>query len=85
MNNMKLQHNKITNLKLAIAKINGIIIQPGETFSVWKLVGRPTKQNGYLPGLTFSNGQLGEGIGGGLCQLGNLLYWMAIHTQLTVT
>lgn len=82
---MILQRNKITNLKLAIAKINGIIIKPGETFSVWKLVGRPTKQKGFLPGLTLSNGQLGEGIGGGLCQLGNLLYWMAIHTQLTVT
>lgn len=82
---MQLQHNKITNLKLAIEKINGVVIQPGETFSVWKLVGRPTKQKGYLPGLTLSNGHLGEGIGGGLCQLGNLLYWMAIHTQLTVT
>jgi len=82
---MQLQHNKIINLKLAISKIDGIVIAPGETFSVWKLVGRPTRQKGYLPGLTLSNGQLGEGIGGGLCQLGNLLYWMAIHTELTVT
>jgi len=82
---MTLQQNKITNLRLAIEKINGIIIRPGETFSVWKLVGRTTKFKGYLPGLTLSNGHLSEGIGGGLCQLGNLIYWMVIHTQLTVT
>jgi vancomycin resistance protein VanW len=82
---MRLQQNKITNLKLAIACIDGIVIKPGETFSIWKLVGRPTKSRGFLPGLTLSNGQLGEGTGGGLCQLGNLIYWMAIHTRLTVT
>lgn len=82
---MTLQHNKIRNLELAIAQINGIIIKPGETFSIWKLVGRPTKSKGYLEGLTLSNGQLGKGTGGGLCQLGNLIYWMAIHSQLKVT
>lgn len=82
---MQLQHNKVTNLRLAVAKTSGILIRPGETFSVWKLVGRPTKRKGYLPGMTLHNGKIGVGIGGGLCQLGNLLYWMALHTPLTVT
>ncbi len=81
---MYLQHNKTTNLKLAIAKLNGIIINPGETFSFWKLVGRPTKRKGYLDGLTLSNGKIGKGTGGGLCQLGNLIYWMIIHTPLSI-
>lgn len=40
---MILQHNKVKNLELAIGHINGIVIRPGETFSIWKLVGRPTK------------------------------------------
>lgn len=82
---MYLQHNKTTNLQLAINNITGIVIKPGETFSLWKLVGRPTKQKGYLEGLTLENGKIGKGIGGGLCQLGNLLYWMALHTPLVVT
>ncbi|MBI3133612.1 MAG: VanW family protein [Bacteroidetes bacterium] len=82
---MKLQYNKITNLRLAAAKLNGILIKPGETFSVWKLVGRPSRSKGYLPGMTLHNGQVGSGTGGGLCQLGNLLYWMALHSPLTVT
>ncbi|HQX55264.1 MAG TPA: VanW family protein [Pyrinomonadaceae bacterium] len=82
---MYLQHNKITNLRLAIAPINGVVIKPGQTFSLWRLVGRPTAAKGYLEGLVLHNGRLEKGIGGGLCQLGNLLYWMALHSPLTVT
>lgn len=81
---MYLQHNKITNLRLAIAGIDGLLVRPGETFSLWLLVGRPTARKGYLEGLVLENGTVGKGIGGGLCQLGNLLYWMALHTPLTV-
>lgn len=82
---MYLQHNKTTNLAIAISHLNGILIKPGETFSFWKLVGRPTGSKGYLEGLTLENGKPGKGIGGGLCQLGNLIYWMALHTPLIVT
>ena len=32
--NMQLQENKATNLALAVPHINGLIIRPGETFSV---------------------------------------------------
>jgi vancomycin resistance protein VanW len=82
---MQLQHNKVINLKLAIANIDGILIKPGETFSLWKLVGRPTKDKGYLEGMVLHNGLVSSGIGGGLCQLGNLLYWMALHSPLSIT
>lgn len=82
---MILQHNKVTNLRLAIKGITGIVIKPGEIFSIWKLSGRPTKRKGYLEGMTLHNGAISKDIGGGLCQLGNLLYWMALHTDLDVT
>lgn len=82
---MQLQENKTTNLRLALQHINGIVLQPGETFSFWKLVGAPTKSKGYLPGLVLSNGHINSDYGGGLCQLGNLIYWMTLHTPLTVT
>lgn len=81
---MVLQHNKITNLRIAISRIDGIVIRPNETFSIWKLVGRPTKQKGYLDGLVLVNGTISKGLGGGLCQLGNLLFWMALHSELDV-
>lgn len=82
---MFLQRNKVTNLQLALNCINGVIIQPGETFSFWKMVGRPTRAKGYLEGMTLSEGHVTSGTGGGLCQMGNLIYWMTIHTPLTVT
>lgn len=81
---MYLQHNKVDNLRLAIAKIDGAVIKPGETFSIWRLVGRPSKRKGYKLGMMIHNGKVGTGIGGGLCQLGNLLYWMALHTDLSI-
>lgn len=81
---MYLQHNKVTNLRLAISHINGVVIRPGETFSIWRLVGRPTKSKGYLEGMALHNGKVTKDTGGGLCQLGNLLYWMSLHTPLTI-
>lgn len=81
---MYLQHNKITNLKIAINHINKVVIKPGQTFSVWQFVDRPTKAKGYLDGLTLHNGKISKDTGGGLCQLGNLIYWMALHTPLTI-
>jgi vancomycin resistance protein VanW len=81
---MWLQQNKVTNLRLAINQMNGIVLEPGETFSFWRLVGKPTRRKGYKEGMVLFGGKLGAGIGGGLCQLTNLIYWMTLHTPLTV-
>lgn len=81
---MQYQYNKIINLKIAVKKIDGIIIKPGETFSYWKLIGKPTSKKGYVPGMVLFCGSYTMGIGGGLCQLSNLIYWMTLHTPLTI-
>ena len=81
---MYLQYNKVTNLKIAISHLDKVVIKPGQTFSIWRLVGRPTKAKGYLDGLTLHDGKISKNTGGGLCQLGNLLYWMALHSPLTI-
>lgn len=82
--NEQLQINKVTNLKIASKKINGIIIRPGETFSFCKLVGLPTKRKGYLLGMELTFGEARAGIGGGICQISNLIHWLVIHSPLTV-
>lgn len=82
---MELQHNKAVNLKLAGDRINEIVINPGETFSFWRLVGEPSAQKGYLDGLVINNGKLERGTGGGLCQLANLIHWLVLNSPLTVT
>ena len=83
--NMQLQENKAINLALAVPHINGLIIRPGETFSVWKLIGRTTKRKGYKEGLTIAKGMPSQGIGGGMCQLSNLIHWLVLHSELTIT
>ena len=82
---MQLQYNKVVNLKLALEKTGSVLIRPGETYSFWKLVGKPRRKKGYLEGLVLREGKIDRGIGGGVCQLGNLIYWMLLHTSLTVT
>ena len=82
---MWMQHNKVTNLKLACAQVDGLLIRPGETFSFNQLVGNATRRKGYVRGMRLSNGQARPGIGGGICQLANLLHWMVLHSPLTVT
>jgi vancomycin resistance protein VanW len=82
---MWMQHNKVTNLKLACAQVDGVIIRPGQTFSFNKLVGNATRRKGYTKGMRLSNGQAKPGIGGGICQLANLLHWMVLHSPMTVT
>lgn len=82
--NMQLQENKATNLALAVKHIDGLIIRPGETFSVWRQIGRTTAKKGYKEGLTIAKGQPSQGIGGGLCQLSNLIHWMVLHSDLTI-
>ncbi|MDY2611540.1 MAG: VanW family protein [Oscillospiraceae bacterium] len=82
---MQLQRNKVQNLRLAAKQIDGVVVAPGETFSLWALVGRPTRRKGYLDGLVISRGRLGKGVAGGLCQLANLIHYMVLHTPMKVT
>lgn len=82
---MRLQENKAVNLSLAAPKIIGIVIHPGETFSFWELVGRTSAKKGYQEGLTIAKGRTKSGIGGGMCQMTNLIHWMVLHSPLTIT
>ncbi|NYD42426.1 VanW family protein [Nocardioides panaciterrulae] len=81
---MRLQRNKVVNLRLASARVDGLLIRPGETFSFNKVVGSCTRRKGYVEGMRLSNGEAVPGVGGGICQLANLLHWMFLHSPLTV-
>ncbi len=81
---MQLQHNKIINLRLAVERLDGVLLRPGETLSFWRLIGKPTRAKGYVDGMVLNCGKVTAGVGGGLCQLSNLLYWITLHTPLTV-
>lgn len=82
--NPSLNNGKIKNLTVAINSLNGLIIEPGKTFSFWGVVGDPTRKKGYVDGMLLSGGKVIEGLGGGLCQLSNLLYWLFLHTPVQI-
>ncbi len=82
---MWLQHNKIHNLRLAAARLDGLLIRPGEEFSFCRTVGRASRRKGYIEGMLLDNGQASPGVGGGICQLANLLHWMVLHSPVVVT
>ena len=43
------------------------------------------KATGYKEGLTIAKGKPSQGIGGGMCQLSNLVHWLVLHSELTIT
>lgn len=81
---MQLQVNKKINLEIASKKLNGLIIQPGEIFSFWYLIGETTKKYGYKEGLVISKKGLTSDIGGGLCQLANMIHYLVLNSPLEV-
>jgi vancomycin resistance protein VanW len=64
----------------------GVVVhERGETFSSDKLVGNCTRRRGYVEAMRLFDGKAVPGVGGGICQLATLVYWMAMHCALTVT
>ena len=77
--------NRTTNLRLAANKVNGTVLLPKQEFSYNKTLGERTIQAGYKEAAVFSNGQVVNGIGGGICQISSTLYDAVIMANLKVT
>ena len=82
---LQLQLNKAKNIELACSKINGLVIEPGESFSFWHYIGKTSRGNGFSEGRVIVNGKLISGTGGGLCNLANTLNLLVMHSPLTIT
>lgn len=77
--------NRSTNIRLATQKINGVVLMPGETFSYNQVVGKRTTANGFKVAAVYSNGEVSEGVGGGICQVSSTLYNAVLFSNLEVT
>ena len=82
---LRLQENKAVNIRLACEKLDKLMIHPNEIFSFWHTVGKTTKEKGYKDGRVIIHNKLIPGLGGGLCNLGNTIHYMVLHSPLTVT
>jgi len=66
--------NRTTNLVIATKTINGVTLQPDDTFSFNETIGKTTWAKGYRPAKIFVRGKEEEGMGGGICQVSSTLY-----------
>ncbi|MFT3712844.1 MAG: VanW family protein [Archangium sp.] len=81
---LALQHGKVQNLRVALPLLTDIVLRPSQTFSFYELVGKPTRARGFVEGMELREGRAHPGVGGGLCQLANMLHWLVLHSPLTV-
>lgn len=66
---------RYSNIKLACKTLNGTEVKKGETFSLWEVLGCPTKEKGYQKAKAFtSDGEVKQSYGGGICQISTTIY-----------
>ncbi len=77
--------NRSGNLKISADKINGTVLMPGEEFSFNEVVGKRTIEDGYKNAKIYENGQVVDGLAGGICQISSTLYNAVLLANLEVT
>ena len=73
-----------TNVRLAAAAVNDLVLQPGETFSFNDIVGKRTAENGYQEANAIVNGEFVPTLGGGICQVTSVLYSALLQTDFEI-
>ncbi|MFO0702420.1 MAG: VanW family protein [Candidatus Andersenbacteria bacterium] len=77
--------NRFVNIDVGLAKFDGVVIAPNETFSTLKTLGPVDAANGFLPELVISGNKIEPQYGGGLCQVSSTLFRAALDTGLPIT
>ena len=76
---------RCANVENGASLINGTVLYPGESFSVYSKVAPFTAANGYHLAGSYSNGQTVQTYGGGICQVSTTLYNAVLRAELNVT
>ncbi|MCX7922739.1 MAG: VanW family protein [Clostridia bacterium] len=74
--------NRGVNIRLAVSKINGTILGPGQVFSFNDIVGPRSAANGYKVAHVYSRGKVIDDVGGGICQVSTTLYNAILFSDL---
>ena len=75
---------RVHNVALAAAKLNGVLIKPGETFSFNQTVGDISAATGYQSAYIIKEGRTVLGDGGGVCQVSSTLFRAALNAGLPI-
>ncbi len=65
---------RLQNIQAAAANFHGVLVAPGETFSMGKYLGDISLDNGYAEALIIYGGRTIKGVGGGVCQVSTTLF-----------
>lgn len=65
---------RIQNIEAAAARFHGLLIAPGETFSMGEAMGDVSLENGFAEALIIYGGRTIKGVGGGVCQVSTTLF-----------
>ncbi len=76
--------NRIYNLSLASQKLNGLLIAPGEVFSLNHALGEISAASGFKSAYVIQNGRTVLGDGGGVCQVATTLFRAALRAGLPI-
>lgn len=74
--------NRDTNLLLACQALNGLVLNPGDTFSFNETVGQPTTEKGYKFTTDYSGNTVMDVLGGGISQVSSTLYYCTLLSDL---
>ena len=72
------------NVKLTASRIDGYILNSGETMKYGPLVTPFTAANGYSPAPGYLQGKTVDMVGGGACQASSTLYAAALYANLEI-
>lgn len=72
------------NVDLALKKLNGLVVKPGEMISFNTVTGPQTAEGGYKDAIVIFNGKFTNGIGGGICQASTTLYNALVLANLQI-
>ena len=76
--------DRVHNITIAAEKFHGLMIPPGETFSMAEALGDISLENGYAEALIIAGGQTIAGVGGGVCQVSTTLFRAAFFAGFPI-
>jgi vancomycin resistance protein YoaR len=75
---------RVHNIGLIAAAVHGSLVRPGQVFSMNAATGQRTAAKGYRTAHVIQNGEIVDGLGGGVCQAGTTMFNAAFFAGLPV-
>ena len=76
--------NRNHNIQITAEKLNGMVMQNGDSFSFNGYIGQRTSAAGYLEAGVIVNGTTEQALGGGVCQVSSMIYQSCIKANLQI-